>query len=305
MQRLPQNLRPTGRALLSSIVMIMLAGEARADCDIPAPEVVWTFPADGQVDVPVNISAVVRSAGRDRLELDGRPVESLPRLAPNSFHELRVFTGSDENEICHQINFLTSSNEAEVPPIPAAVEGHWELTPDEYKIPIWCRRNIFTGSCFDAGEDTHFVLDVNVGGLFTRVRQLNPNGDLISTVLWPNTCGRPQVLGLTGPGPGYCFQVSSVNAAGQESEPQSYCTTTGNLITGSPPVVESDPPRVSECSTPLDPVLSCASSSQPDVFSIVFLLGILFIRFPRKGGHAITDHFSKKMKRHTEEVEFD
>ncbi|HEY1097336.1 MAG TPA: hypothetical protein VGF99_00350, partial [Myxococcota bacterium] len=203
------------RALLPSLSLLtaIVAVDARADCGIDDPAVVWSSPADGDVDVPVDTKLwIVPSFANtpiavtvDDVALDVAAAErvgnalvfAVESLGADSDHVVDIAfddvnAPDGEADVVERIAFRTGSASVGVPAAPrlASVVGTTTRALSDA-----CRAVLDATGCSDEGQDTHVVgavdaADDTIGWLVTPTdAQGRTTG---GPVFWPATCGDPE-----------------------------------------------------------------------------------------------------------------
>jgi hypothetical protein len=191
----------------------------------------WTYPADGDRDVPTNaVLWVIGNLSPTEVLLDDQPIKNqyvsfgasryVPdqELAADSDHVLRIAASDDTvaadggvSEVV--IHFHTSAGPAQRPaPSKQATYQSTLGFPNEHR----CVQIISAQDCFDTGQDTLASFDIQ-GEALAWVVQSDYLGE--STV-WPATCGAPAVFGHAFAD---CFQVSALGRGGLLSSPVPAC----------------------------------------------------------------------------------
>lgn len=208
--------------LLGSIT----SSSSRADCGEPTPQLVWSFPADGDVDVPTNSDVFLLGDGIAGVTLDGLvlPVANglgallgdPGDLGADSDHELVVSfvfdVAADLQPAPVVIAFRTGGALA-APPVTPTVERIVALTPRDLD-PL-CRAVVNVGKCYDGPQDTDVVLETGDAFAFA-VR-----GPLTG-LFWPGECGDPQVF-LRPLFVGDCFSVMAIAQDGTSTAAAERC----------------------------------------------------------------------------------
>jgi hypothetical protein len=242
---MPSATRPSSRSCAAAALLALLAAGAAstvsADCLAPAPGVLWTYPADGDVDVPLDtalwLASNVASFGRvPRVELNDAALDAfgeasnglaplqfqLPRLAPNTSYvwKLSYPPTNEQSARTFQVRFTTGSNLREAAP-KVRVVGHSEHDVTAGAHP--CAAIVASQRCLDAiGERPPrrhelVVTPASAVGWVVRSRA----GEQI---LWPGVCGAPQIV-VDESQAKECFVVQAIGAGGQLGTPRAYCTS--------------------------------------------------------------------------------
>jgi hypothetical protein len=175
----------------------LLAGrEAHGSCIGPSGLVLWTYPADGAVDVPTNARLHVSSDGAGSPSLDGQQlpysadgVFDLGQLAPNTTYQVTWASGlqaEGEGE-GQSISFTTGAGPA-LAPAPSVPEP-LAVTRDRSALPC---RLVAPQGCFDTGQRTGVTFEPSTTPVAWLVESLYCNGS-IHRMVWPGECGTPLV----------------------------------------------------------------------------------------------------------------
>jgi MYXO-CTERM domain-containing protein len=219
LNRLPLLLGP---ALLSAG---LVAQRAQASCAAPAPAVVWSYPKDGDVNIPTNVTLWLLLSNWQRpgkVLLDGKEVpvngfgvgyQPLEPMAPSSPHELTVVASppGEEPVVSLSIKFTTASGETErespaVPTVPFVT-----ASPTR-PLSTLCQSVVHAMDCFDTGQDTHVVFASDARPfvwIIERVPQLAGESPVFT--LWPGECGQPEVF-LAGNSLASCYRQYRLHA---------------------------------------------------------------------------------------------
>lgn len=230
--------------LLSSIIVFLVAAAVSAapaaadlpSCDDAQPaSLVWSWPPKNATDIPTNaVILAIPSRGQPlTVEFDGRD------LAPDGTGGLAALTfnpgplnPNTEYTIVFQIGagatskkvlskFTTGGAELGEAPEGPAVNGYSDVT--EPQDPA-CAGVLAAQACFTGATASHLRLDLVASGVAWTVREAPVSGPKSAPILWPATC---QAEAFTQPGeavdPGICYELVSLDAAGNESEPITLC----------------------------------------------------------------------------------
>jgi hypothetical protein len=170
--------------------------------------VVWSYPQDGAVDVPTNVTLWLLLSNWQRpgkVLLDGKevPVDGfglgyLPPepMAPSSPHEL-TFQASPpgvDPAVTLTIHFTTASGGTE--PLSPAVPAVAYTTASPHRVlSNLCQSVVHAMDCFDSGQDTHLVFGVEQKPFVWIVERVPAlMGESPVFTLWPGECGQPEVF---------------------------------------------------------------------------------------------------------------
>jgi hypothetical protein len=195
------------RALLAAAVVLGLTPSARASCVPPAPAVVWSYPKDGDVDVPTNVTLWLLLSNWNRpglVLLDGKEVpvngfglgyQPLEPMAPSSPHVWTFqATPPGDPPVNLTIHFTTASGETEhespaVPTVP------FTTASPSRPLSNLCQSVVHAMDCFDTGQDTHLVFGVESRPFLWVVERVPAlMGESPVFTLWPGECEQPEVF---------------------------------------------------------------------------------------------------------------
>ncbi|HXU82478.1 MAG TPA: hypothetical protein VN914_13845, partial [Polyangia bacterium] len=198
-----------------SILLPVLAASAvlgtpssRASCMPPAPAIVWSYPKDGDVDVPTNVTLWLLLSGWHRpglVLLDGKEIpvngfgfgyQPLEPMAPSSPHELTFQATSPgaAPAVTLTIHFTTASGETErqsptVPTVP------YVTASPTRPLSTLCQSVVHAMDCFDTGQDTHLVFATEAKPFLWVVERVPAlMGESPVFTLWPGECDQPEVF---------------------------------------------------------------------------------------------------------------
>jgi len=251
------------------------AGFARADCALPAPRVVWSSPAAGVVDVPVDADLLVLTESIDlesaevNLFIGGLielPLQSgsawpghfdLPELDPNQAHTI-VLRPREGMPIT--IAFTTgqrqaSSQDGTVDLVSISQEPYAEGLVEE---PL-CRDVLFRNNCFDTGIPLLQAFEIDLGPApvaehsLWAIETVRSDDDEPRLQFWPAACGSPrQWLGALDAE----YRLYNIGESGiiRESDSLAYAVETAPAP--APPSVaqaDTDPSRGVSCGLSVGP----------------------------------------------------
>jgi len=197
---------------------------ATASCKEPALALLWSYPANGDTNVPTNalLWALSSTWRVPSVTLDGAPLTvpgegvgsvSLGALAPQHDYVLRLEYMSawqvDAGSSSFEIRFRTGDGPAtKLPAVPVAGvqrASGYDQSP--------CPDVVRAQDCFDTGQDTLFTFDVS-----------DPRaiGWLIRNEVWPARCGKPSYYGYHAP-PQPCFDVRAIGTGGVLGDATQHC----------------------------------------------------------------------------------
>lgn len=207
----------------SAAFLLMRTGSAQADCIAPTPNVVWSSPAAGAFDVPVDADLLLVTEAFDlesaELSLfDGvseLPLErgsalpghyDLPELEPNRAHTITLHPEQgDELTVAFTTGERRASNEDGPVDIVSIDQEPYatELIEDEL-----CRHVLFRNTCWDTGIPRLQTFHIEAAAVaehslwtmesFRTDLQESvyvDNGPNPSLASWPAACGSPREWG--------------------------------------------------------------------------------------------------------------
>jgi MYXO-CTERM domain-containing protein len=232
---------------------LLPAPTAQADCPLPAPAIVWSYPADLDTDIPTNAMIwIVTSRGRQpqQVLLDGQPLAASPRdfsfvpnqpLSPNAQHMVTINPPVGPNL---RIRFTTGPGPAEkiAPDRPIV---HWVSPQATRTLSPRCQAVLNAMGCFDAGEDTHLVMAVEGMPLLWLIERVRAPGLPPELHPWPSECGLPEVFtrNLDGHLCGRGVRLHAVEATGMRTMSKAFCL--GRYLRSGAALPPGDPPDAS------------------------------------------------------------
>lgn len=210
---------------------------AHASCAAPPPKVLWTYPADGDRDVPIDsVLWVISNAwGAPSLAtLNGKPLDAMQSdgvfdavsfapgtLQPDTSYVLHLEYSSWAADLdagdspAYDVAFQTGSSRSKAPPKPF-VAGYRASSGLDAMHP--CADVIAAQDCFDQGQNTLLAFDVVGDGALAWL----VNGELTGRTLWPQRCGDPALF--TDQRFDYgCVDVQTLGVGGKLSDKATFC----------------------------------------------------------------------------------
>jgi len=220
--------------LLSGFLIVAVASAApfaaEASCVPPVFDVIWSYPADGQSDVPTNAQVVMLTTlgswsskatlnGVDLAEGADRYRFTTPTLAANTTHTLVVSPRGEMSGAVKTLTFRTGSGPmASHPPEP---ESSQQVETGKRTLDAVCARALAAGDCYDTGQDEYLTFHTAHAPVAWVVDFLNDRGASTWTNLWPGACGSPEVLVHSNDD--RCYTLTAVNEIGELAAPVRYC----------------------------------------------------------------------------------
>lgn len=216
--------------LLLGCVALWPARAAQASCVLPELKLVWSYPADGQTDVPTNahvffLTTLVGIPSEITINGVAPPAETVtdpptygyaPVLAPDTQYRVALKYTNSTNEL--SFSFTTGAGPAASgPPAGPAIRGV-TATPARDLSPM-CAAAVSAMDCFDTGQDTHLIFDTDAKPVLFFVT----GPEIPWAMLWPGECGAPEIF------VGECsgkHTIYAVSATGEASTQDVGCSTT-------------------------------------------------------------------------------
>jgi hypothetical protein len=198
---------------------------APASCAPPASTVLWSYPENGAVEVPLDADLLVSGDVGGSATLNGAP---LTLLEPGMY-DLGVLEPETRYEVAWStavIAFETGTQRAN--PGSLDLEGNpLELTRD----PVLsdCPLTLPQG-CFDTGPPARVQFEPPVGALAWLVDVQQCDGSS-RTVLWPSGCGAPVVWSYD---PIVCARLRRFNGNGVGAATDLFCSTPSGSLASIP-----------------------------------------------------------------------
>ncbi len=228
------------RAAMGALVLatFVRADAAQAVCIAQDPTVEWTFPQDGQEDVPFDAHVfVATSDGVDPFEvlLDGAPLVAadvdrrefvMSVNAPSSEHELVVRLRSDRPDLDHVVRFTTGVQPTTTLLPRLRIVAH--EVDARFELERSCWSLVIEPGCHDGPGSDHHVFETDEPAPFlTRVWRVQPNGDVVRFVSpWRADCGAadlPVARQHDDPGE-VCVRLDAVAENGRVVEGEPRCS---------------------------------------------------------------------------------
>lgn len=184
-----------------------LALPAHASCVGPMPSIVWSYPRDGQTEVPTNATIWLLLSSWHRpptISLDGKelPVNAfgfgyLPTepLAPSTNHVITLAApGPSGAPVSLSLRFTTASGETEREP-PAVPTVTSVVASQARPLDLVCQGVVHAMDCFDTGQDTHLMFVTEGRPLLWIVERIpQAMGESPRFDLWPGECQVPEIF---------------------------------------------------------------------------------------------------------------
>lgn len=219
---------------LATAFALCTVTSVRADCGLPPTELLWSYPAQGDGNVPTNAQFWLLSTGWGDIaqatlngqalthEATGPGVTHLtpPALSPDTDYvlaiEFRETPGQASVPEGVSIAFHSGTG-AQASPSTSTVDGH-DLTAG---LGDRCTDVISAQDCFDTGQDT--LLSFNASnpdaiGWLAR-RDIAEGSHLI-----PARCDAPALF-VHKPKERACYAITAIGAGGLLAEPKEYCVS--------------------------------------------------------------------------------
>jgi hypothetical protein len=199
--------RPSIALLAIAGALFVIPRPARASCAPPPPAVVWSYPAEGQTDVPTNATIWILLPNWTQpatIMLDGQPLPvndfgfgyALAQpLAPNTPHQVtfRATPARVQPAVELTIHFTTGAGAADAtaPALPEIPEATVSATRD---LAAECQGVVDAMECIDTGPREHLVFTTAATPLLWIVESVAEGSDAPSFKLWPGSCGPPEAF---------------------------------------------------------------------------------------------------------------
>lgn len=207
---------------------------ADASCAQPEAELLWSYPAGGQQDVPTNADLWLLVSGWSelRVTLDGAELPSLAggrgrdlgSLAPNTEHSVsieRLWSGFPAEQPL-ELRFTTGPGPA--PDGPPSAPGEVVATIHaERPLSALCESVLQTQDCFDTGQNTYFQFEPSGAA---QAWLIESAGTYNGVNLWPADCGPPQLYLYAESRP--CVTLHAIDETGATVRGEEVCTPTGD-----------------------------------------------------------------------------
>lgn len=273
-------MRRLGGLLL--IATLMAPSAARASCEAPAPALVWSYPSDGATGIPTDAEFLFLAdmRGVERVLLDGRELEErhvvesasvrafVPgELEPDTTYRLTVMIQDFVvEEVPVELSFTTGSGRsmAQSPAVELL-----DIRPRDEPLGGACIRVRAAQDCYDTGQDTDVLLDVDAQALAYVVSTASePGAAGHGSVLWPASCGDPNYYGHADSS--VCYVVHALDETGRVASSRQLCGAAD----------ESDSPASSASADAGCAAMAARGRLRGD-FALAFLAGTLLWRTRR------------------------
>jgi hypothetical protein len=260
---------PFARRLVHSVpalasLALFFPRPASATCFLPQPKIVWSYPADGEVDVPTNARIFVLGTSYPPLGaaliVNGvlvHPDESKPGigpvLAPHTEYVVALEPSTRYPDVVASFRFTTGAGPVapELPPLPTVFRT---ILTQRRALSPECTAAVNTMDCFDTGQDTHLVFETTARPLLFIVVPLPGTRSVPWAIAWPGTCGDPEVFIASGNVHPSCsnngHRIWSVSRTGELRTADPSCPPSPSLPAPpgtpvlNPPPAQLDPPYV-------------------------------------------------------------
>lgn len=238
--------RSAASAALALSVLLAAPRPARA-CEATFA-VLWTYPKDGQADVPTNakVFAIGAYDVPIQVDLDGQPLARGPfpdqfepgSMTPETEHVLRISARADPAQF-RTLSFRTGTGPVSLA-APIAEVGP-AIVGRSRTLNAACHKILVDGECY-ATEDAFTTLETSATPLAWWVMP-DPSAKL-GPLLWPGECGPPEVRITLAQS--RCFSLLAVNELGLATPSGPYCRV--GKVRGDAGVVVEEPAADGGCS---------------------------------------------------------
>jgi hypothetical protein len=233
------------------VIASATAGVAQASCVAPKPTVIWSYPAEGDRDVPldaeIRVIANVTLLNVFEATLDGNVISpstdgAYPTegLEPDKDYVFAIAgpkarARSEATPTLLELRFHTGNGLATEPSPPELLSSTRELAMPALD-PL-CEAVHSAGQCFDTPEYAYDQLEL---GQTDAVAWLVRYDDSGAEQFWPTVCSPLLTMhkGAAEQMPP-CFELRAVGANGSLSESLKYCSATKNGPTGRTTLAQS------------------------------------------------------------------
>ena len=219
--------RNVGKAVMAlPLVTVAVVPSARAACLPPPAAIVWSSPAQGETNVPTNADLwllITAWSGPSRVLRGGvelpqsslRYGYDLGELAPNTQYRLQI-EASEYDDVLDtfvpktlELSFTTGAGGLQADP--GAEPGAMRLAigASDLLSPA-CNAAVAAQDCFDAGQDTFFVMHPSGAARGWLIERASGENRLFD--LWPGECGAPRLYSSSSDPP--CVRLHGLDAAG-------------------------------------------------------------------------------------------
>lgn len=233
MCRLP--FKPSVRALRSWLAVCLCGGGllsanvalpdvAHASCVWPAPDVIWSYPAQDEIDVPLDADLLLVTEGMradEPIMLDGEPLTAasdvpghydLGLLQPNTTYTVAIaaMDQSAGRTVEHSWQFTTGDARGmdERPDAVTILSASSRQLESFDDVP--CPRALYANTCFDTGVPVLEAFETDIDAELWAVESVRPDGGDSSWTLYPGECGQPRALDYRFPGAGIRYRVHAI-----------------------------------------------------------------------------------------------
>lgn len=283
--------------LVSCALLASRPQPVAASCASGATRVLWTYPSDGDTDVPTDAVVLLIAtgpvSGSRMATLNGTAVRAaseglypLAMLDPDTEYTFRLESPADVSPVppATVIHFRTGSHAAADAGTPRVVSSSTsEETPAMSEL---CNAVYLAGECFDTPPYVSHALQLESSD--TVAWQIESEAHS-GGKLWPRECRPTLTLHSSASAPPVCFELRAVSASGARSEPERFCPKQNGQQSAAQQVDPSANPPAS-CS------VTRAHSTRAAHFPGLALLGValrLWLR-RRARAHASPDNVASR-----------
>lgn len=210
---------------------------AHASCVAPTPKVIWSYPAAGQVDVPLDSDLLVLTEGvwdDAEVTLEGEPLSAgsalaghfdLGALEPNTTYTVAINASEVGGQPAVDLSWQFTTGDAPADEdVPLAVTIQSATTEVyEWDDDMPCSPAMLADTCFDTGYPSLESFETDIEAGLWVIEVVTPNGSVVSYRLYPGECGQPRMLDYAQFTPGNQYRVHAILRDGSivSSEPVS------------------------------------------------------------------------------------
>jgi len=205
--------------LLVGLAALLAGRLAEASCAGPSGQVLWTYPANGAVDVPTNTRLLVTEDSAGRPSINGTLLApdqdgtfDLGELAPNTTYEV-VWRPMRVGSTAQSISFTTGGG----PSLDAAPPVQEPLAVTRAGNVSSCR--LAPRGCFDTGRNA-VAFWPKTAPVAWLVESQDCRGD-IQRMIWPGECGAPTIETLDAR---VCARLRATDGVHVSEETETICS---------------------------------------------------------------------------------
>lgn len=180
---------------------------ARASCAGPTPSVIWSYPAQDQVDVPFDADLLMVTEGiwaDARVTLDGELVPAgsdvpghydLGLMQPNTTYTVAIISSdahpTPEVDLSWQFTTGDALAEEDVADVVSVLSASARVI--DWSEELECDRALLANTCFDTGAPTLHAFETDADAVLWAVELVQQSGASMWNI-YPGDCGQPRTL---------------------------------------------------------------------------------------------------------------